>query len=60
MITIFMFSKIQRSTALSFRLESVPFLVKISLQIIAKNNNFLMILKISKKFKTSGLTTIMK
>lgn len=60
MITIFMFSKIQRSTALSFRLESVPFLVKISLQIIAKNNNFLMMLKISKKFKTSGLTTIMK
>ncbi len=51
MITIFMFSKIQRSTALSFRLESVPFLVKISLQIIAKNNNFLMILKISKNLK---------
>lgn len=60
MITIFMSSKIQRSTALNFRLESVPFLVKISLQLIAKNNNFLMILKISKKFKTSVLTTTMK
>ncbi|WP_418909666.1 hypothetical protein [Borreliella lanei] len=55
-----MSSKIQCSTALNFRLESVPFLVKISLQLIAKNNNFLMILKISKKFKTSVLTTIMK
>ncbi|MCD2401569.1 hypothetical protein LRB67_04745 [Borreliella bissettiae] len=55
-----MSSKIQRSTALNFRLESVPFLVKISLQVIAKNTNFLMILKISKKFKTSVLTTIMK
>lgn len=37
MTTIFMSSKIRRSTALSLRLESIPFLVKILLQIIAKN-----------------------